>query len=147
MKTNSDKFEPSKHSVNTTMKVNFVGGMLKLKNQKNDSSMAKLKKVISKDIIKEKEKFPNEEIIGFLNNDEEKYVRTLEEQIEHTNKLKDNYDTRTAAEKAFQERKLKRLPEKILKDLQTNYKQKYEHFNKSLSKLPEHYDIPKVGPG
>ena len=69
MKTNSGKIESSKNSVNTSMKVNFVGGKLKLKNQKNDLSMSKLKKVITKDIIKEKEKFSNEEIIGFLNDD------------------------------------------------------------------------------
>ena len=27
------------------------------------------------------------------------------------------------------------------------YKDKKNKFNKSLNELPEHYDIPKVGPG
>lgn len=27
------------------------------------------------------------------------------------------------------------------------YRQKIEKFNKNIQKMPEHYDIPKVGPG
>lgn len=53
----------------------------------------------------------------------------------------------TPAEKLFEERRLKRLPEKIKKLTRTSFKEKYQTYYKSLTKLPEHHDIPKVGPG
>jgi protein FAM32A len=33
------------------------------------------------------------------------------------------------------------------KDLMVSHRQKIENFNKKLANLPEHNDIPKVGPG
>ncbi|CAD8142702.1 unnamed protein product [Paramecium pentaurelia] len=42
---------------------------------------------------------------------------------------------------------LKRLGEKIEKKMELTYRQKIETFNKKIQKMPEHYDIPKVGPG
>ena len=31
--------------------------------------------------------------------------------------------------------------------MELNHREKVEQFNKKLAKLPEHFDIPKVGPG
>jgi protein FAM32A len=127
-------------------KCNFVGGKLKLKHSKIDKNLIEIKKVITKDtkhlknLDHEPEKeMNNDNIIAGLDENEEKYMNSLVDFI--------NNDTRTAAEKLFDERRMKRLPEKIKKNINTTYKNRYESFTKSLSKLPEHYDIPKVGPG
>jgi hypothetical protein len=148
---------------------NLIGGKLKLKNV-NAKTVNHVKKMISRDINLNKREnnnkkvetsdIPNDELIGQINKDEEEYIKHLENLIrEDDDKPKTDPkseespfselipDNRTAAEKLFEERKLKRLPDKIKKTLQTNFKQKYQNYSKMLSKLPEHYDIPKVGPG
>lgn len=54
--------------------------------------------------------------------------------------------TKTAAEMAFE----KAHKERRLKQQKATYKshkEKVAEFNDKLSKLSEHYDIPKVGPG
>lgn len=149
---------------NKSTQVNFVGGKLKLKNQKTDRSMKEVKKVITKDISKVKKEpagkdIDNDKIIANLNDDEENYLNELANQAkggdnENNSKNKNNkrnipetVDYRTEAEKLFEERRMKNLPEKMRKNLIMSYKERYEKFNKTLSKLPEHYDIPKVGPG
>lgn len=125
-------------------KFNFIGGKLKLKGQKVDKSFIQMKKIISKDI-----KTTNSSITK----DEEIYMKNLEKQIESTAEPQEfgyitkDGDNRTEAEKRFDESRLRKLPDKIRKDLSTSYKKKYDSFNKNLSKLPEHFDIPKVGPG
>jgi hypothetical protein len=119
------------------MKVNFVGGKLKLKNQKDDTTIMKMKKIISKDIYN-KTKSAN-----FISKSEDEYLGELEKNIRDDNQD----DQMTAYEKAFYERKMKKLPEKIKNNLILSYKEKSEQFKESLSKLPQHYDIPKVGPG
>ena len=42
---------------------------------------------------------------------------------------------------------MKKLPDKIQKMARTTFKEKYQQYYKALTKLPEHHDIPKVGPG
>ena len=132
------------------MKTNFVGGKLKLKNQRNDKTMTLMKKVITRDVrskqTERNKEIENEEIVGFVNEEEQDYIRSLEKEIKKESK-KLYVDNRTAAEKLFEERKFNKLPDRIRKNLELSYKQKFENFNKTLTKLPEHYDIPKVGPG
>jgi len=148
--------------------VNFVGGKLKFKNPKIDKTIIKMKKIAKKEIIDtfgEEPKMKNyEEIINDgLPIDEEEKLEIVERKINAENKKiikeKENKidlmygfideinDQRTAAEKRFDAMKLKRLPEKIEKETKITFKNKYEEFSKNLNKLPEHYDIPKVGPG
>lgn len=31
--------------------------------------------------------------------------------------------------------------------MSTTYREKIDKFNKKIAKIPEHFDIPKVGPG
>ena len=124
--------------------MNFVGGKLKLKNLKNDKTFVEIKKIITKDIKSDKPKENEPE--NFIINEQE-YMEELISQIEKPKKIEEVYDERTEAEKHFEERSKKRLPDKINKKLSLSYKKKSEEFKKLLSKLPQHYDIPKVGPG
>ncbi len=145
-------------------KINFVGGKLRLKSTKPENTILptinKLKQVVAKEKknLRNRERTYDEEIGGFLNEKEEAYIEALENNIDFEESYespmsekrtteKGLMDDMTPAERVYYERKLNRLPEKIRKSLQTTYKQKYDTFNKTLSKLPTHYDIPKVGPG
>ncbi|EKX73122.1 conserved hypothetical protein [Theileria equi strain WA] len=53
----------------------------------------------------------------------------------------------TSSEKAFRIAQLKRSSQKIETALKEAHRDKIEKFNTKLSKLSEHFDIPKVGPG
>ena len=37
--------------------------------------------------------------------------------------------------------------EKIEKQLQSTYRERIDKFNRDLSSAPDHFDVPKVGPG
>lgn len=152
--------------------VNFVGGKLRFKNPKIDKSIVKIRKIAGKEIkttllgddikkmrnyeeiISEGLPIDEEEKIEFEERQKHEEDKRLQKEIDKNKKVDLIYgfieeinDPRTAAEKRFDAMKLKRLPEKIEKELKVTFKQKYEEFSKNLNKLPEHYDIPKVGPG
>ena len=56
-------------------------------------------------------------------------------------------DTRTAAERRFDEQAAK-TQEKLTRSMASkSHRDKVKDFNEYLSKLSEHHDIPKVGPG
>ena len=56
-------------------------------------------------------------------------------------------DTRTAAERRFDEQAAK-TQEKLIRSMASkSHRDKVKDFNEYLSKLREHHDIPKVGPG
>ena len=42
---------------------------------------------------------------------------------------------------------MQRMRKQIEKQLEMGHKEKVEQFNERLANLPEHFDIPKVGPG
>lgn len=151
------------------MKVNFVSGKLKLKGSKVNDML--LGKKIKRENIQTKlatlDNFKKEEdnTKGVINENREKESnnekeKEKEEQVitnekdeevplegKRSNKNEFNTDYMTQAEKLFYEKKMKRLPEKIKKMAKTTFKEKYQIYYKSLTKLPEHNDIPKVGPG
>jgi len=150
--------------------INFVGGKLRFKNPKIDKTIVKMKKIAGKEVkssfIGNPKTKSHEEIIGegLPLEEEEKIELEEKRQIKENKKIQrekeenekvdliygfidEINDQRTAAEKRFDAMKLKRLPEKIEKDIKVSFKQKFEEYNKNLNKLPEHYDIPKVGPG
>lgn len=56
-------------------------------------------------------------------------------------------DRRTAAEKAYDAYKSKHEDRLIASMASASHKDKVAAFNEKLSKLSEHHDIPKVGPG
>lgn len=54
---------------------------------------------------------------------------------------------KTEAEKRHEERRRKRLEDKVKKEGVKTHKEKVEELNKYLSGLSEHHDMPKIGPG
>lgn len=55
--------------------------------------------------------------------------------------------TKTEAEKRHDERRRKRLEERMKREGVKTHKEKVEELNKYLSGLSEHHDMPKIGPG
>jgi protein FAM32A len=56
-------------------------------------------------------------------------------------------DRRTAAERRYDERMEKQQEKIVEKMASKSHRDKVADFNAYLSKLSEHHDIPKVGPG
>jgi len=56
-------------------------------------------------------------------------------------------DTRTASERAFEERQAREELKSISKSAALTHREKVAAFNSHLAKLSEHHDIPRVGPG
>ena len=56
-------------------------------------------------------------------------------------------DRRTPAERSYDEAMAKREGERVKKHADKSHRQRVAEFNTYLSKLTEHHDIPKVGPG
>ncbi|PVI04749.1 DUF1754-domain-containing protein [Periconia macrospinosa] len=54
---------------------------------------------------------------------------------------------KTEAEKRHDERRRKRLEERLRREGVKTHKEKVEELNKYLSGLSEHHDMPKIGPG
>ena len=83
-----------------------------------------------------------------ISNEDNSTFKECENKIDLEQKeLQTEMTNMTAAEKLFYERKLKMMPQKIHLMARTSFKEKYQQYYKSLTKLPEHHDIPKVGPG
>jgi protein FAM32A len=53
----------------------------------------------------------------------------------------------TESERRYREVMLQRQKERLQKRACKGLREKVEEFNAKLSQLPEHFDIPKVGPG
>eukprot|EP01112_Ceratiomyxa_fruticulosa_P003648 TRINITY_DN13967_c0_g1_i1.p1 TRINITY_DN13967_c0_g1~~TRINITY_DN13967_c0_g1_i1.p1 ORF type:complete len:126 (-),score=31.61 TRINITY_DN13967_c0_g1_i1:25-402(-) len=64
-----------------------------------------------------------------------------------TTSTSDIPDTRTPAERRYDEMIAKREHQRIEKMVEKSHREKIEEYNKKLSALSDHYDIPKVGPG
>lgn len=54
---------------------------------------------------------------------------------------------KTEAEKRYEEKRRKRLEERLKKEGVRTHKEKVEELNRYLSGLSEHHDMPKIGPG
>ncbi|TKA66885.1 hypothetical protein B0A55_08184 [Friedmanniomyces simplex] len=54
---------------------------------------------------------------------------------------------KTEAQKRHEERRRKRLDERLEKEGIKTHKERVEELNKYLSGLSEHHDMPKIGPG
>jgi len=59
----------------------------------------------------------------------------------------DSRGGKTAAEKAMEEMRRKRLHDRLAKEGVKTHKQRVEELNKYLSNLSEHHDMPRIGPG
>ncbi|RFU34634.1 hypothetical protein B7463_g1727, partial [Scytalidium lignicola] len=56
-------------------------------------------------------------------------------------------DGKTAAERAHEEMRRKRLEDRLKKEGIKTHKERVEELNKYLSNLSEHHDMPRIGPG
>ncbi|CZS89848.1 uncharacterized protein RAG0_01088 [Rhynchosporium agropyri] len=56
-------------------------------------------------------------------------------------------DGKTASERAYEEMRRKRLHNRLQKEGVKTHKERVEELNKYLSKLSEHHDMPRIGPG
>ncbi|KAF2005580.1 DUF1754-domain-containing protein [Amniculicola lignicola CBS 123094] len=54
---------------------------------------------------------------------------------------------KTEAEKRYEERRRKRLDDRLKRDGVKTHKERVEELNRYLSGLSEHHDMPKIGPG
>ncbi|KAL4934138.1 uncharacterized protein BDV17DRAFT_248430 [Aspergillus undulatus] len=54
---------------------------------------------------------------------------------------------KTEAERRHEEMRRKRVQERLKKEGVKTHKEKVEELNKYLSRLSEHHDMPKIGPG
>jgi protein FAM32A len=68
-------------------------------------------------------------------------------QIETPVDQEEDIDTRTPAERRYEESLAKREKDRIGKMAQKSHRERIEEFNQKLTNMSEHYDIPKVGPG
>ncbi|KAF2432786.1 DUF1754-domain-containing protein [Tothia fuscella] len=55
--------------------------------------------------------------------------------------------TKTEAERRFEEHRRKRLDERLKRDGVKTHKERVEELNRYLSRLSEHHDMPRIGPG
>ncbi|RAQ41339.1 hypothetical protein AFGD_011145 [Aspergillus flavus] len=54
---------------------------------------------------------------------------------------------KTEAERKYEEMRKKRLQERLKREGVKTHKERVEELNKYLSRLSEHHDMPKIGPG
>lgn len=60
---------------------------------------------------------------------------------------KDVEVVKTEAEVRFEENRRKRLEERLRREGRKTHKQRVEELNRYLSRLSEHHDMPRIGPG
>lgn len=134
----------------------FIGGKLRFKNNKASVATIKIKEVIASSAkAKHLSTVDSEclqdikEIVCLTN------PKTLDRiyGASKENSLVKNSEfilssQLTPAERGLQEKRLKRLPNQLKKELTDNSKiDPNEKFKQLLDKQPTHYDIPKVGSG
>ncbi|EAL65469.1 DUF1754 family protein [Dictyostelium discoideum AX4] len=109
---------------------NVVTGKLKLKGDvpeipSHTNKKKKKSKKVKNELIKEEQQQHEEEEISNI-----KVSKTL-----------------TDAEKKHKEKLSRKEQKRIDKLVNKSHKEKIEEYNKYLSSLSEHHDVPKVGPG
>mmetsp|Transcript_33161 Transcript_33161/g.34469 ORF Transcript_33161/g.34469 Transcript_33161/m.34469 type:complete len:153 (-) Transcript_33161:53-511(-) len=149
----------------------FVGGKLKLKNSKTNLATLRIKQQMTQSTISNSRKREEKAILDELKEtigtysvstekdqnivdqmiNENKREDSLNREIELNRPVKINLqkdvDHRTAAEKKFDEMRLKKIPDRIEKEIQGNKKEMQGKFKKILDNQVNHFDIPKVGSG
>ncbi|EAN30659.1 hypothetical protein TpMuguga_03g00818 [Theileria parva strain Muguga] len=123
---------------------NVISGGLKLKGKIISKSNKKIIKPIKTEDSKEFLTIPNEpQELTSKSDLQGNKLDVLNQRIE---KVKSDVSL-TSSEKAFKIAQIKRTYKRIEQSLKESHREKIEKFNNKLSKLSEHFDIPKVGPG
>ncbi|KAK4556910.1 hypothetical protein LTR86_005891 [Recurvomyces mirabilis] len=123
---------------------NVVGGGLKLKGAKNAGIKKKKKSQTSK---------PSDTAVAVVDKEESDDVQKVlaDDDVEGALAKEREDDTKqygkTEAQRRFEERRRKRLDERLQREGIKTHKQRVEELNKYLSGLSEHHDMPKIGPG
>ncbi|KAF3164809.1 hypothetical protein TWF106_008883 [Orbilia oligospora] len=107
-------------------------GVVKHKSRKKTKPSKQSK---SKDISQQNTKNLTE------NDDQGPSTSTIQQEMPQQRKHK------TEAERKFEEARKKKLDQLLLKDAAKSHKERVEEFNKYLSNLSEHHDMPRIGPG
>ncbi|CAG8287957.1 unnamed protein product [Penicillium salamii] len=120
------------------------GGKLKLKGSKVSGGRIEKKKKKSSKKKEEKAGSPEENTknteTGLEKRDKDEAVRFEEDREQDT-------PGKTETEKKYEEIRRKRLHERLQRDGVKTHKERVEDLNKYLSRLSEHHDMPKIGPG
>ncbi|KAI9673347.1 MAG: hypothetical protein M1829_004114 [Trizodia sp. TS-e1964] len=130
-----------------------TGGSLKLKGVK-DSKIKKKKKKPSSSSSGFKPSLANSASVTSSENNtaQEQVARDEDEKAPPQPDLneedqRDLFAGKTEAERRHEEQKRKRLDERLMKEGIKSHKERVEDLNKYLSKLSEHHDMPRIGPG
>ncbi|CAG8030664.1 unnamed protein product [Penicillium salamii] len=119
------------------------GGKLKLKGSKVSGGRIEKKKKKSSKKKEEKAGSPEENTknseTGLEKSDKDEAVRSEDREQDTPGK--------TETEKKYEEIRRKRLHERLQRDGVKTHKERVEDLNKYLSRLSEHHDMPKIGPG
>ncbi|KAJ5247571.1 hypothetical protein N7468_002554 [Penicillium chermesinum] len=123
-----------------------MGGKLKFKGDK--AADARVDKKKKKKAKKEKAKTEGEAEAHDATeaNASSEAGASTEQPTDETGQSASGYK-KTAAEQHFDEMRKKRLHERVKREGFKTHKQRVEELNKYLSRLSEHHDMPKIGPG
>ncbi|KAK9319561.1 hypothetical protein V1517DRAFT_332076 [Lipomyces orientalis] len=90
-----------------------------------------------------KDKLPTESTSSSAHDTPQKEDATTSEPIQSTPEV----DNKTEAERKFEEIQRKRLEKMLEKKASKSHREEVEEYNKYLSGLTDHNDMPKIGPG
>ncbi|CAK65931.1 unnamed protein product (macronuclear) [Paramecium tetraurelia] len=116
-------------------------GPLQLKKKIQKSNPTEKKPQIQQEVSDSKQ------LITYSKEQEQENDKFKKQQFNPVEMAQQGGTGKTQAEIQYDLVRLKRLGDKIEKKMELTYRQKIETFNKKIQKMPEHYDIPKVGPG
>ncbi|EMC99233.1 hypothetical protein BAUCODRAFT_395737 [Baudoinia panamericana UAMH 10762] len=127
---------------------NAIGGGLKLKGAK-DAGVKKPKKKSSIKPVETQKPSDAEETGTSL----QKALAEEEQQGHEDGAVKKEREAevkrygKTEAQRRYEERRRKRLDERLKREGIKTHKERVEELNKYLSGLSEHHDMPRIGPG
>jgi protein FAM32A len=74
-------------------------------------------------------------------------VEVLREEYLKLKQAELEVDHRTESQRRYDEKRRQNLLKEAPKEAQVTFREKVEKYNKLLASIPEHHDIPKIGPG
>ncbi|KKY14077.1 hypothetical protein UCRPC4_g06860 [Phaeomoniella chlamydospora] len=132
----------------------FSTGKLKLKGVSTDAKISKKKKKHRSEDSKSKKE--QEEIKGAPDGQRSSLSKALKEDDTEFETGRDQTEgerdaqgerVKTEAERRWEEQRRRRLDDRLKREGVKSHKERVEELNRYLSKLSEHHDMPKIGPG
>ncbi|KAI9845018.1 MAG: hypothetical protein M1837_005162 [Sclerophora amabilis] len=124
-----------------------AGGSLKLKGVKESKVEKKRKKRKAKTPGAGNESITDQVISPEAEKDGADEDAVHSESKDGTNKAEDLQAGKTESERRHEEKKRRRLNERLKREGVKTHKERVEELNKYLSNLSEHHDMPRIGPG